>query len=389
MLRRNIALLLSPVGLLLISVTRLMIVADYNPTTATTIASSGGYVNTILGTVVPLVPLFLPYLAIVLLLLRRFVLGALAFGAALLISPTLLAPVTAFSALVSDWHHALSLITRYWPVSIIVIVIVIMVDYYLITQGPGASAASFTLALASTAFLLPYILYVYPVPSAANYYAEFMRQPWLSAERIQTDSGISVVGYTLTEDDNWTTVLNAKTRTVEYFRTDAVVSRQVCQATSDLLRNPQSPLVPLLHTKPAELPSCWSAAAGQPAAQQERSATAVHWISTSSTRFADVSTVQPLMICGSGQALVTLSVELSGAPAGFRVTLHNGAIMPPGAVRFAPVGRHDSFSFTFETPSGPVSRRIVAVQWRSPSGIRTNLERISVDARYADGAVGC
>src|SRR5215469_8005495 len=87
MLRRNIALLLSPVGLLLISVTRLMIVADYNPTTATTIASSGGYVNTILGTVVPLVPLFLPYLAVVLLLLRRFVLGFLAFGAALLISP--------------------------------------------------------------------------------------------------------------------------------------------------------------------------------------------------------------------------------------------------------------------------------------------------------------
>jgi len=95
------------------------------------------------------------------------------------------------------------------------------------------------------------------------------------------------------------------------------------------------------------------------------------------------------MICGSGQALVTLSVELSGAPAGFRIQLADGTIMPPGAVRFAPLGRHDSFSFTFETQSGPVSRRTVAVQWRSPSGIRTNLERISVDARYADGSVAC
>jgi len=60
--RRSIALILSPAGLLLISAGRLLIVANFNTTTAVTIASSGGFVNTLLGTVIPLVPglCFLP-----------------------------------------------------------------------------------------------------------------------------------------------------------------------------------------------------------------------------------------------------------------------------------------------------------------------------------------
>ena len=127
-MRRSITLLLSPVGLLLISVTRLMIVADYNATTATTIASSGGYVNTILGTVVPLVPLLLPYLAIVLLIFRRFILGFMTFGAALLISPTRLAPLTAFNRLVSDWNNTVSLVKHHLLISIVVLVVIVLID---------------------------------------------------------------------------------------------------------------------------------------------------------------------------------------------------------------------------------------------------------------------
>jgi membrane-bound ClpP family serine protease len=84
----TIALLLSPVGILLISITRLLIVSDYNSTTASTIASSGGYVNTLLGTFVPVVPLFMPYFALVLLFLDRTVLAILASIAAVLTSPT-------------------------------------------------------------------------------------------------------------------------------------------------------------------------------------------------------------------------------------------------------------------------------------------------------------
>jgi hypothetical protein len=390
-IRRSVTLLLSPVGLLLISVTRLMIVADYNATTATTIASSGGYVNTILGTVVPLVPLFLPYLAIVLLIFRRFILGFMAFGAALLISPTRLAPLTAFNRLTADWDNTVALVKNNLALSIAALVVIIVIDLIAFRHTFGRlSLLAFALTLISVAFLLPYILYVYPIPRTGNYYAEFMRQPWLSAERIEVSSGISVVGYTLAEDDNWTTFLNASTRRVEYFRTSAVLSRQVCQVNSDLLAAPQSPLVPLLHAKPAKLPSCWPPTSRQAAAgQQERSETSAHRVSVSSRRFTDLTSLPPLNVCGSGDLIVTLSVELHGAPAGFRVRLDGTADLPPGAVRFDPLGAHDSFSFTFEAPAGPVSSKTITVQWRSPYGFQSHLERASVDARYADGSDSC
>ena len=67
----TLALLLSPVGLLLISATRLLIVSYYNPATALAILSSGGYINTLLGTIMPMVPIFMPYLALVLLFFNR------------------------------------------------------------------------------------------------------------------------------------------------------------------------------------------------------------------------------------------------------------------------------------------------------------------------------
>jgi len=63
----TIALVASPIGLLLIAVIRLLTVADYNPATAAGIVSSGGYVDTLLGTIIPLVPIFTPYLALLLL----------------------------------------------------------------------------------------------------------------------------------------------------------------------------------------------------------------------------------------------------------------------------------------------------------------------------------
>ena len=63
----TLAVIVSPIGLIVISVIRLLIVADYNPDTALAIVSSGGYVDTLLGTIIPLVPIFAPYPALVLL----------------------------------------------------------------------------------------------------------------------------------------------------------------------------------------------------------------------------------------------------------------------------------------------------------------------------------
>src|SRR5262249_5236264 len=130
-MRRNLALLLSPVGVLLISATRLLVISDYNTTTATTIAASGGYVNTLLGTVMPLVPVFLPYFALALLLFKRFILSALTFGAALLISPTRLAPITAFGALKADWARIVALFHAHMRMAIILLIIILILDIFL------------------------------------------------------------------------------------------------------------------------------------------------------------------------------------------------------------------------------------------------------------------
>src|ERR1700689_3299855 len=88
MRRRWLPLLLSAPGLVLISAGRLLIISNYNATTAVTIASSGGYINTLLGSIIPLVPIFIPYVALVILLFRQFMLSALTFVFAAFISPT-------------------------------------------------------------------------------------------------------------------------------------------------------------------------------------------------------------------------------------------------------------------------------------------------------------
>jgi hypothetical protein len=107
--RRSIALIVSPIGLLLISAARLIIVSNYNTTTAVTIAASGGYVNTILGSIIPLIPVFAPYLALILLLFRRFILSVIVFIFAAFITPTPIRPTALLSLATADWHQLLDL----------------------------------------------------------------------------------------------------------------------------------------------------------------------------------------------------------------------------------------------------------------------------------------
>ena len=108
--RRSIALILSPTGILLLSAARLIIVANYNSTTAVTIASSGGYVNAFLGSVIPLIPVFAPYFALVLLLFRRFLLSVIVFIFAAFITPTPVSLAEVVSLVAADWHRLLQLV---------------------------------------------------------------------------------------------------------------------------------------------------------------------------------------------------------------------------------------------------------------------------------------
>jgi hypothetical protein len=91
--------------LLLISAGRLIIVSNYNTTTAVTIANSGGYVNTLLSSVIPLVAIFAPYMALILLLLKRFFLSIMLFVFAAFITPSPLSLRDAARIASLDWHH--------------------------------------------------------------------------------------------------------------------------------------------------------------------------------------------------------------------------------------------------------------------------------------------
>src|SRR5215831_2113985 len=118
--RQAIALIGGPVGVLLISAARLIVVANFNTTTAVTIASSGGFVNTLLGTVIPLVPIFIPYLALLLLLFRRFLLSVMTFLFAAFISPTSITFTEGFRLAEAGWNRMAAAVADYRIIAIII-----------------------------------------------------------------------------------------------------------------------------------------------------------------------------------------------------------------------------------------------------------------------------
>jgi hypothetical protein len=113
---------------------------------------------------------------------------------------------------------------------------------------------------------------------------------------------------------------------------------------------------------------------------------------TSSTAFRAVSGLSGLTICALHQVTATLSVQLSGAPAGFQIRQDGGPIIAPGAVRFVPAGPHDSFSFTFLANVSPFEandHHSFAVEWRSPTGKPTTLGGSTFNLQYQEGTQAC
>ena len=259
-IRTTIALLLSPIGLLLISSVRLLIISDYNTTTATTVASSGGYFNTLLGTAIPLVPVFIPYIALLLLLFRRHVLSIMAFAATALIAPTPLAlPVTLTMAR-TEGHQILARATSNWLLTIVVVIAFVIITgsvrSALFRDKNFLRTLSTAISIAVATALFPYLYDVYPVPRTDGYYAEILREPWLPAEQIAVSSGRTYYGYTLSTSPGWFTVLLLSSRTINYIPAGNVTARTVCQVKQPHQLKQYSPLIPLLHTAPAHIPQC-------------------------------------------------------------------------------------------------------------------------------------
>jgi len=113
---------------------------------------------------------------------------------------------------------------------------------------------------------------------------------------------------------------------------------------------------------------------------------------TSSKTFHTVPGLSGLTICALNQVTATLSVELSGAPAGFQIRVDGGGTMSPGAIRFVPAGPHDSVSFTFVDSVSPFEandNHSFDVEWRSPTGAATALERGTFNLQYQHGTQSC
>jgi hypothetical protein len=247
----------TPVGLALISAVRLLIISNYNVTTAVTVAESGGYVNTFLGSLIPLVPVLLPYLALVFLAFRRFILCAFAIVGTALISPVVVRPsVLTLGYFDNYWVSTFHSMYGHVNEALSAIALAILIGGLILPwrDFTGWVYTLVTAVWACVAFiaLLPYLLIAYP-PSSESFYASYLRQPWLTAEQITVHPSEIYQGYVLASDDQWMTVLLYQSRTIAYFRADSVTARIVCEPP---VKPSPSPLIRLIDAKSPSLPGC-------------------------------------------------------------------------------------------------------------------------------------
>ena len=116
--------------------------------------------------------------------------------------------------------------------------------------------ATLGVALVATIAFFPYIYNVYPVPHRTEYYVGILRSPWLPAEKISLRSGRNYYGYALSADQDWFTVLLARTRQIVYIRTDDVLRRSVCETLSQQKIPVEPPLITTFYRKPTTIRPC-------------------------------------------------------------------------------------------------------------------------------------
>jgi hypothetical protein len=227
----TVALLLSPVGILIIAAARLLIIADYHMNSALAILASAGYVNTLLGTVFPLIPAFLPYLALILLYLNRVIASCLAFLATVLISPATMSRASTQALLLHDWQVAIG--GGFWRHALLIALALPAATFAVLSLlGVGVKSATRTIGTVAIILLLPVIVRLYPAPLTSGFYTDIVRQPWLPAEALTLTSHQTVIVYKLDSDGVWMEVLREDDHSVVYYRLADVTGRELCQASS-------------------------------------------------------------------------------------------------------------------------------------------------------------
>jgi hypothetical protein len=239
----TIALLLSPIGILIIAAARLLIIANYHMNSALAILTSAGYVNTLLGTVFPLIPAFLPYLALVLLYLNRVIASCLAFLATVLISPAMMSRADTQALLLHDWQVAIG--GGFWRHALLIVLALPAATCAVLSLvGVGVKSGVRAIGTVAIIVLLPVIVRLYPAPLTAGFYTDVLRQPWLPAEALTLTSHQTVIVYKLDDSDGtWMEVLRADDRAVTFYRLADITGRQLCQVTSITSMRPVVTLV--------------------------------------------------------------------------------------------------------------------------------------------------
>ncbi len=200
--RRTFAWLLSPIGILLISAGRLIVVSDYNTTTAVAIASSGGYVSTLLGSLIPLVPIFMPYIALLLLLFRRFLLSILAFAFAVFITPAPISLAATINLAKEDWNVLVAEVsTRRLTVIVVLLIIVGLLWLYHRSIVEAVSAIGVVLVALALMYAAPGVPSTSPfqlsVASAREYELTGRFTSAVSPDRLITVTIVLAIAFAL------------------------------------------------------------------------------------------------------------------------------------------------------------------------------------------------
>lgn len=276
---------LSTVLALLASIVRLLLVSNYQTTTAVAIASGAGPLPTLVGSLLPVVQVTVPVLTVILLLLsflfrRRssgrtfFIVGLCTLGATFLITPTTLSwadiGTKAEEIFGFFWPFVLLMVQiLFWIVvaAITTVLVVIVVrtdwqnwrnwdikkwrnwkDWHLVGIAGLALPAMGTFAALLVAIVGTLIaatvtwVTFFPLETEVARLPDRARSMWLPAEEVgMKKGGQPTVGYVLGTSDGWMTLLREPDRTVAKIPMNEVKSRTICRFAAP---NPM-PLVPL------------------------------------------------------------------------------------------------------------------------------------------------
>ena len=212
--------LASPAAIILISITRLLIVSNYQTSTAVAVAATSGAVTTLLGTLIPLVPIFLPYVTLVLILasIRYALTGWKGIPSRLLIGSTICLVATLF---VSPTSRSLAEIGergidfvplfRRGFLALLVSIVIVTVIAVLLSRGSRRAGDNVfnaivgTLAIGIAGFVVLSLVvaafiavFAFPIPQEARRIPEVARKAWLPAEQLRVKQRSQViVGYVL------------------------------------------------------------------------------------------------------------------------------------------------------------------------------------------------